>query len=80
MTDNKNNEEPLIFVNEKGEKLELPADTSYEEVLRLTRPDLGEEGIQRELAKDRRYSWMVRFEVLAFLLIVIVILVLVFPS
>ena len=66
--------------DEKGERIELPADTSYEEFLQLTHPEMDAEDIQRAVAKDRRYSWMVRFEILAFLLIIVAIVVMVLSS
>lgn len=51
---------------------------SYEEYLKLTNPSLSDAEIASMIRKENRYTWVVRFEVLAFILFVIVILLVIF--
>lgn len=53
---------------------------SYAEYLKLTNPGKSDEEIARMIRKENRYTWMVRFQLLAFVLIVIGIIVLIISN
>ena len=57
-----------------------PEEMSYAEYLKLTHPDKTEAEIAKMIRKENRYTWLVRFQILAFILIIIVIIVLVFMN
>lgn len=62
------------------EEAQAPEEMSYAEYLKLTHPDKSEAEISKMIRKENRYTWLVRFQILAFLLIIIVILVLIFTN
>lgn len=64
----------------KSEEAQAPEEMSYAEYLKLTHPDKSEAEISKMIRKENRYTWLVRFQILAFLLIIIVILVLIFTN
>lgn len=55
-------------------------DMSYEEYLKLTNPGKSDEEIGKMIRKEARYTWLGRFQILAFVVIIILVLVLVFTK
>lgn len=55
-------------------------DMSYEEYLKLTNPGKSDEEIAKMIRKERRYTWLGRFQILAFIVIIILVLILVFTK
>ncbi len=53
-------------------------DLNYEDYLKLTNPTLSDAEIETMVRKENRYTWIVRFELLALVLFVIVILFVIF--
>lgn len=53
-------------------------DLNYEDYLKLTNPTLSDAEIETMIRKENRYTWIVRFELLALVLFVIVILFVIF--
>lgn len=53
---------------------------TYAQYLKLTHPDKSAEEIAKMVRKENRYTWLVRFQILAFLLIIIVIVILIFTN
>ncbi len=62
------------------EEAHAPEEMSYAEYLKLTHPDKSEAEIAKMVRKENRYTWLVRFQILAFLLIIIVIIALIFTN
>ena len=62
--------------DEKG-KVILPDNMTYPEFLKLIHPEYTERDIARIVKREERNAWVVRFQVLAFLLIVVVIVLMV---
>lgn len=62
------------------EETQAPEEMSYAEYLKLTHPDKSEAEIAKMIRKENRYTWLVRFQILAFLLIIIVIIALIFTN
>lgn len=61
-------------------KVILPDDITYPEFVRLTHPEMSEAEINKALRKERRSTIVVRFEILAFVVLVVLIIVLIFTS
>lgn len=55
-------------------------DMSYEEYLKLTNPNKSEEEIAKMVRKENRYTWLGRFQIFSFIVILILVLVLVFTK
>ncbi len=60
------------------EKKDAPENMSYAEYLKLTHPDKSDEQIAKMIRKENRYVWVGRFQILGFILILIVILAFIF--
>ena len=58
---------------DQPEEAKAPEDMSYAQYLKLTHPD-------KMVRKENRYTWLVRFQILAFLLIIIAITLLIFTN
>lgn len=54
----------------------LPEDITYAEFLHLTHPELTEAELRRKMAKENVAAWCVRFVVLAFIALIVLIIVL----
>lgn len=65
---------------QQPEEPKAPENMSYAEYLKLTHPDKSEQEIAKMIRKENRYTWLVRFQILAFVLIVIAIIVLIFTN
>lgn len=65
---------------EQPEEAKAPEDMSYDQYLKLTHPDKSDEEIAKMIRKENRYTWLVRFQILAFILIIIVIITLIFTN
>lgn len=61
-------------------KVVLPDDITYPEFIRLTHPEMSEAEINKALRKERRNTIVVRFEILAFIVLIVLIIVLIFSS
>ena len=57
-----------------------PRRTCGSQYLKLTHPDKSDEEIAKMVRKENRYTWLVRFQILAFLLIIIAIILLIFTN
>lgn len=74
-------EDPVV---EAAEQVEEAADAgeqpqiSYHEYLKLLNPDKSDAEIAKMIRKENRYTWLVRFQLLAVVVFVIIILVFVF--
>ena len=65
---------------DQPEEAKAPEDMSYAQYLKLTHPDKSDEEIAKMVRKENRYTWLVRFQILAFLLIIIAIILLIFTN
>lgn len=65
---------------DQSEEAKAPEDMSYAQYLKLTHPDKSDEEIAKMVRKENRYTWLVRFQILAFLLIIIAIILLIFTN
>lgn len=63
-----------------AEEAKAPRTMSYAQYLKLTHPDKSDEEIAKMVRKENRYTWLVRFQILAFLLIIIAIILLIFTN
>ena len=52
-------------------------DMSYEEYLKLANPYKSDEEVSKMIRKENRYTWLGRFQILALLAIVILVIVLI---
>lgn len=65
---------------DQPEEAKAPEDMSYAQYFKLTHPDKSDEEIAKMVRKENRYTWLVRFQILAFLLIIIAIILLIFTN
>lgn len=61
-------------------KVILPDDITYPEFIRLTHPEMSDAEINKALRKEHRNTVVVRFEIAAFIVLIILIIVLVVTS
>ena len=59
--------------DENGEVV-LPDDITYAEFLHLTHPEMSEGELRRQMAKESVAVWLVRFIVLAFIALIVLII------
>lgn len=59
--------------DENGEVV-LPDDITYAEFLHLTHPELTEAELRRKIAKENVATWMVRFVILGFVALAVLII------
>lgn len=59
--------------DENGEVI-LPDDITYAEFLHLTHPELTEAELRRKMAKENVAAWLVRFIILAFIALIVLII------
>lgn len=62
---------------QNSQKVQIPEDMSYAEYLKLVNPDKSDAEIARMIRKENRYTWLGRFQILAFLVIIILIIALI---
>lgn len=55
-----------------------PSQLSYHEYLKLMNPDKSDAEIAKMIRKENRYTWLVRFQILAIIVFLILILVFIF--
>ena len=59
-----------------SQKVQIPENMSYAEYLKLINPESDAE-IAKMIRKENRYTWLGRFQILAFLVIIILIIALI---
>lgn len=59
------------------QKVQIPENMSYAEYLKLINPDKSDAEIAKMIRKENRYTWLGRFQILAFLVIIILIIALI---
>lgn len=62
----------------KHEEGQPSEEMSYAQYLKLTHPGMSDEQIAKMIRKENRYTWVVRFQILGFILILAVILAFIF--
>ena len=60
-----------------SQKVQIPENMSYAEYLKLINPDKSDAEIAKMIRKENRYTWLGRFQILAFLVIIILIIALI---
>lgn len=61
----------------EGQEGFVAPDMSYAEYLKLTHPEKSDEEIGKMVRKENRYTWLGRFQILAFIAIIILVIVLI---
>lgn len=60
-----------------SQKVQIPENMSYAEYLKLINLDKSDAEIAKMIRKENRYTWLGRFQILAFLVIIILIIALI---
>lgn len=60
-----------------SQKVQIPENMNYAEYLKLINPDKSDAEIAKMIRKENRYTWLGRFQILAFLVIIILIIALI---
>lgn len=75
--------EEVVEVDESSDPAATPdgedaPQLSYHEYLKLTNPGKSDEEIAKMIRKENRYAWLVRFQILAFIVFLVIILFFIF--
>lgn len=75
-----NGSSPEKSAQQDSQKVQIPENMSYTEYLKLINPDKSDAEIAKMIRKENRYTWLGRFQILAFLVIIILVIALIITN
>lgn len=75
-----NSSSPEKSAQQDSQKVQIPENMGYAEYLKLINPDKSDAEIAKMIRKENRYTWLGRFQILAFLVIIILVIALIITN